>query len=119
MMINQSDARRLWPGQDPLGKTLYSGTTGWTVIGVVSDVLAQDPSFNGGNGEASSVFFPLSRAVELNDYVLRSAPADRQRVLRKADRVLGALEPQAVVDGQTYADLRAAILPMPRRWPGC
>lgn len=107
MLITQSDANRLWPEQTPLGKSLYSGTTPWTVIGVVGDVLAQDPAFNGSSGKYSSVFFPLRPRSELNDYVLRSAPQDRQRILRQAIEVLGKLEPDAVVEGKTYADLRA------------
>jgi putative ABC transport system permease protein len=106
MLITHSDAQRLWPGQNPLGKTLYSSTTPWTVIGVVGDVLAQDPTFSGANGKYSSAFFPLRPRAELNDYVLRSAPQDRQRILRQAIEALSKLEPSAVVEGKTYADLR-------------
>ncbi len=96
------------PGQSPLDKVLYSGGTGWTVVGVIGDVLAQDPGFNGGNGKHSSVFFPLHPRVELSDYILRSAPKDRDRIVREAVRLLGDLEPGAVVDGQTYAAMREA-----------
>lgn len=108
VLITRSDAQRLWPGQSPLDKVLYSGTTGWTVVGVIDDVLAQDPGFNGGNGKYSSVFFPLRPQADLNDYILRSAPKDRDRIVREAVRLLGDLEPGAVVDGQTYAAMRKA-----------
>ena len=108
VLITRSDAQRLWPGQSPLDKVLYSGGTGWTVVGVIGDVLAQDPGFNGGNGKHSSVFFPLHPRVELSDYILRSAPKDRDRIVREAVRLLGDLEPGAVVDGQTYAAMREA-----------
>lgn len=108
VLITRSDAQRLWPGQSPLDKVLYSGATGWTVVGVIDDVLAQDPGFNGGNGKYSSVFFPLRPQADLNDYILRSAPKDRDRIVREAVRLLGDLEPGAVVDGQTYAAMRKA-----------
>lgn len=106
VLITQSDAQRLWPGQSPLGKLLYSGETGWTVVGVVDDVLAQEPAFNGGEGSHSSVFFPLRPRAELNDYILRSKPQDRDRIVQKAAQLLGDLEPGAVVEAHTYAAMR-------------
>ncbi|MBD8880587.1 FtsX-like permease family protein [Rhodanobacter sp. 7MK24] len=106
VLITQSDAQRLWPGQSALGKTLYTNDTGWTVIGVVADVLAQDPRFSGPGGRYSSVFFPLHPDGVMGDYVLRSAPQDRARVVREAAQLLGKLESGAVVDGTTYADMR-------------
>ncbi|RDS83028.1 hypothetical protein DWU98_07815 [Dyella monticola] len=108
VIINESDAKRLWPGQNALGKQLYSDETVWTVIGVVADVLAQAPDFSGGTGKYSSVFFPLRPDVELGRYVLRSSPADRDRVLAQAMRALGTLEPGAVLEGHAYVDMRSA-----------
>ncbi|MFC5579514.1 ABC transporter permease [Rhodanobacter terrae] len=106
MLITLSDAQRLWPGQSALGKLLYSDNASWTVVGVVADVLAQEPAFSGGDGRYSSVFFPLRPQVALNDYVLRSAPRDRDRIVREAVQVLGKLEPSGVVGGKTYTAMR-------------
>lgn len=108
VLVTRSDAKRLWPGQNPLGRRLYSGETGWTVVGVIDDVLAQEPAVSGGGGKYSSVFFPLRPRAELNDYILSSAPQDRDRIVRKAVQVLGDLEPGGVVDGQTYMAVRDA-----------
>lgn len=108
VLVTRSDATRLWPGQSPLGKVIYNDNTEWAVVGVIDDVLAQEPAFSGGSGRYSSVFFPLRPRAELNDYILRSAPQDRERILRKAMQVLGDLEPSGVVDGHTYATIRDA-----------
>lgn len=105
-LVTQSDARRLWPGQSALGRQLYNDEGRWTVVGVVADVLAQDPAFSGPGGRYSSVFFPLRPDAALTDYVLRSAPRDRDRIVRESLRVLGELEPGAVVAGKTYAAMR-------------
>jgi putative ABC transport system permease protein len=107
ILINESDARRLWPGENALGKQIYSGNAVWTIVGIVADVLAQDPSFAGSTGKYSSVFFPQRPSIVLSHYVLRSAPQDRDRVLQEALQVLGKLEPGAVLDGKTYEDQRA------------
>lgn len=106
MLITQSDAQRFWPGQSALGKTLYTNEKSWTVIGVVADVLAQDPKFSGPGGRYSSVFFPLRPDGVMGDYMLRSAPKDRARVMREATQVLGRLEPGAVVQDATYTGMR-------------
>lgn len=108
VMVTQSDARRLWPGQRALGKVLYSGNAGWTVVGVVADVLAQDPNFGGKGGQSSSVFFPLRPSAAMGDYIVRSAAADRDRIVREAVQILGRLQPEAVIEGTTYAQMRAA-----------
>ncbi|HKT27563.1 ABC transporter permease [Dyella sp.] len=107
VLINQSDARRWWPGQSALGRQIYSGGSAWTVIGVIADVIAQDPSFAGVAGKYSGVFFPQRPSAELNNYVLRSDPADRDRVLQQAMQTLGKLEPGAVLEGKTFTDMRA------------
>ncbi|NUO72995.1 MAG: FtsX-like permease family protein [Frateuria sp.] len=106
VLITQSDAQRLWPGQSALGRNLYTNDRSWTVVGVVADVLAQDPRFSGPGGRHSSAFFPLHPDAVMGDYVLRSAPRDRARVLREATQTLGKLEPGAVVQGATYAGVR-------------
>lgn len=108
VLVTASDARRLWPGDSALGKSIYNNNTAWTVVGVVADVLAQDPSFSGGTGKYSSLFFPQRASVELGHYVLRSDPADRDRIVQQALQVLGKLEPGAVLDGKTYVDVRAS-----------
>ena len=107
VLINQSDAARWWPGQSALGQRIYSDGTAWTVIGVVADVIAQDPHFSGASGKYSSVFFPQRPSADLNSYILRSDPTARERVLQQAMQTLGKLEPGAVLEGKTFASVRA------------
>jgi predicted permease len=38
VIINQTVARKLWPGQDPIGRTAVAGGTDAEVIGVIADV---------------------------------------------------------------------------------
>lgn len=107
-LVTDSDAKRLWPGQSALGKLLYAGSSNWTVVGVVSDVLAQDPRFSGPGGRYSSVFFPSHPDGAMGDYVLRGAPQDRGRILREATQTIGTLNPGAVVEGKTFSSIRDA-----------
>jgi predicted permease len=80
IVISESTAARLWPGQDPLGKQLKFNQLGFTetVIGVVEDVRQngfRDP-------EGPSIYFPLVAQnpavwqISTPAYVLKSARAD-------------------------------------------
>ena len=38
VIVNQSVVRQLWPGENAVGKTIYSGNTPYEIIGVVRDI---------------------------------------------------------------------------------
>ncbi|MBU6399905.1 MAG: ABC transporter permease [Verrucomicrobia bacterium] len=48
VIINQTVARRLWPGQDALGRTAVAGGTNAQVIGVIADVRESSAEDNAG-----------------------------------------------------------------------
>ena len=108
-LVTQSLAERLWPGEDALGKQMWMGKDyHFTVVGVVADVLR--PNQNGGGLAAFhwSMFLPLSPGPGgfLNDYIVRSAPRDRARVMDAAKQKLAALSPNAVVRAVSFSDIR-------------
>jgi len=116
-IITASLANRMWPGQNPLGKVMYSKPVWYTVVGVVADVLCPDDGARskGDQGFYYSVFFPISPGSALgylgpgnalNNYVLRSAPKDRRRVMRDAVRKLSDLNPAALAKGQSFTEIR-------------
>jgi len=109
VVITQSVARRLWPGQSALGKTLYSMPHYYTVIGVVADVLRPGFGNQAGPYIYDSTYYPLSAGGSkgvLSYYLIRSAPQDRDRIMREAEQKLASLNPGAVAKGQTYMDIR-------------
>ncbi len=107
VIVTQSLAQRLWPDANALGKQIWVGKeNGYTVVGVIADVLR--PSQNGG-GIAHfhwSMFLPVSPAAGIQVYLVRSAPQDRERIIRDGVTKLEALSPWVVVDGKTFTDVR-------------
>jgi putative ABC transport system permease protein len=106
VVVTETLAKQLWPGQSALGKTIYSKPDYYTVVGVVADVLRprlwslnHDKSYN-------DAFFPVGPDPAMHNYILRSAPAERGRILREAMAKLQQLNPQAVVKGMTYESMR-------------
>jgi predicted permease len=48
VIINQTVARKLWPGQDPIGRTAVAGGMDTEVIGVIADVRESDAEDDAG-----------------------------------------------------------------------
>ncbi|WP_430388013.1 ABC transporter permease [Dyella sp. 20L07] len=102
-VVNKSLAEQFWPGQSALGKTFYSQPFAYTVVGVVEDVLR--PHVRQSLRYAVA-FLPLAPDDNLNYYVLRSAPEDRDRIVREAEKKLSDLDLGAIAKGVTFSDIR-------------
>ncbi|MBN8736694.1 MAG: ABC transporter permease [Xanthomonadales bacterium] len=120
VIITRALAERLWPGENPLGKTIYLGdSTPLRVVGVVASLIR--PSLFGGDNTAQwSMILPLRMAVGQGaSYVLRTAPANRRRVIYAAVAALKKLDPKRVVTQQrTLDDVRAEFFQGDRAMTG-
>jgi putative ABC transport system permease protein len=106
VVITQAMAQKLWPGQSALNKVLYLKTMPLTVVGVVSH-LARASNLT--LGIDYSILLPISTSAGGDSsFLIRTAPQDRQRVLRASLKALKALDPRRVVtEKRTYDDVRA------------
>lgn len=106
VIVTRAFAEEMWPGQEAVGKQVFGASSAYSVVGVVANVLAPSLTVNGGAHWYSSVFFPVTPGDAVGEFVLRSAPADRERIQQRAIEVLTKLEPQAVIKGYTFSWLR-------------
>ena len=109
-LITRSLAQRLWPNVSAIGKQFYIGDDPTTVIGVLAN-LARPNDQGGKDGREYSVVDPFNYPYDMGGrYVLRTTPADRDRVLKAAVAALKANGPSRIVIKQnthTYDELRA------------
>lgn len=108
-IITSDMAAKLWPGQDPLGKTLYSWSeTGTRVIGVV-DKLARPNEQGGPESYHYSMLLPIKVPYTVGGhYLVRVAPERRAETLKAAVDVLERNGPNRIIlEQDTMQELRA------------
>jgi len=109
VIITRDMAGKLWPGQDPLGKMLYSwGEGGSRVVGVV-DRLARPNEQGGPTAYYYSMILPIEPDYTVGGrYLLRVDPARRAEVLKAAVAALQRNGPQRIVlEQDSFSDMRA------------
>ena len=107
-VITRDIADKLWPGQDPLGKTFYSwGDTGTRVVGVV-DRMARPGDQGGADAYYYSTILPIWVPYTVGgNYLLRVAPERRAETLKAAVDALQRNGPNRIVlEQQTLQEMR-------------
>ena len=105
IVVTESTARRLWPGEDPLAKGLRENTgREYSVIGVAKDAQVSHL----GELDTSYIYFPSGPQDNLRTYVLvRSAPGitASAKDIRGAVRALDANMPAEVTNLEDYLEV--------------
>ncbi len=83
MLVNETMARRLWPGEDPIGKMVRTGR-GARVVGVVGDVRHLSPE----QGSGMEMYVPIRQVHDFVsvDLVIRTSlpPSELASAVRSA-----------------------------------
>ncbi len=116
VVLSESAARRLWPGQSSIGRTLRLDTHGqfhtagqllpdgatWQVIGVARDT--RGVTLDGSDSEQVYLPLPSSR---LQDYpILVRMRSDPKLVIRVIHTVIASLDPELVTSVSTLEEMR-------------
>ncbi len=105
-IVSRALAKRLFPGQQALGKDVYAGGRHpLRIVGIVEHLLRpnlQEPQTND-----YSMLFPMLPDESRVTYLLRSLPADRDHVLAAAEAALKAKGSRILRRARTFDQLRA------------
>jgi len=107
-IITRALAQDLYPGKQALGQIMYDGDNYVRIVGIVDQLLR--PSLHTPGVDDYSMIWPQRPDGSSVLYVLRSAPKDRQRVLKAAAATLLNVNPNRLIDPhrmQTYTQIRA------------
>jgi putative ABC transport system permease protein len=103
-LITQTLAERLWPGQNPLGRTIYlTPTVGLRVAGVL-DSLARPNAYDASKAQYSMIVPLRMGASKDQSYLIRTRPEDRTQVLAAALAALKKVDAQRVVTTERSFD---------------
>jgi putative ABC transport system permease protein len=107
VIVTRAVAERLFPGADPIGKSLYIfGTAPVPIVGVVERMVAAHPSF-GDQRDLYSIILPIRAAYDDGTYVLRTDPVQRDTVLKTAVAALDRVDAHRVTQPHgRFEDLR-------------
>lgn len=106
VVISSGTAEKLWPGQNAVGKTLYLGDKPMMVVGVLRHLVR--PSIWDWNTADCSIVIPMRiGATPGTNYIIRTAPADRERVLQQAVAALKVINPnRLILKKRSFEDVR-------------
>ena len=109
VIVSKAYAEHLWPGENAVGKLLYVDKSQGQVVGVMSNIVRPQLSDSGTDpSNFYAAVLPFRVGPDLGaSYVLRAAPAARERVLKAAVAKLQAMHPtQTVTKQATLSQMR-------------
>lgn len=107
VIVTRAVAEKLFPGQDPLGKSFYSwGDEPHRIVGVIDNLVK--PRDNTESDYGFTVVFPVETTYEFGNYLLRVPdPAQRERVRVAAMKVLETSGPTRIIGEKDSKTLEA------------
>jgi predicted permease len=100
-VVSESAARKLWPGENPIGRSFQTGDPEqkpMTVVGVLADARSEDLSAE----PVAIVYYPYWLWPQLSNFFVFRTAGDPRALAASVQSVIGALEPDAAVtDVQT------------------
>ena len=100
VIVTRRTAERLFPGADPLGKTIYIWATPSRIVGVVDELARPNNLVR----QPYSVLLPARHDIGAGYYLMRTDTADRDRVRRASVDALLAADRERVVIRQNNLD---------------
>jgi len=115
VILSESAARQLWPGRDPIGRSLSLGTDQrfhtksellpdgptWNVIGVAGDTRGVEMD----GSDSAQIYLPLPED-RLRDYpILIRTESDPMLMTRAIDSVVSSVDPELVSSTSTLQEM--------------
>ncbi|HUN26857.1 MAG TPA: FtsX-like permease family protein [Steroidobacteraceae bacterium] len=98
IIVTESAARSLFPHGDALGRTVYAfPNMPLTIIGIMNDVIATAWASTH-YGAYDAMIVPRTDLQYGNGYLVRTAPGQRDRLMRIVEQHLSASNPNRVID---------------------
>jgi putative ABC transport system permease protein len=116
VILSESAAKQIWPGQNPIGRSLRLGATderihtrselfptgpAWQVVGVAGDTRGAE--FDG--SDSKRVYLPLADDRLQGYSILIRTQSDVAQVMRAIDPVISSIDPNIIATSSTLEEL--------------
>ena len=116
VILSESAAKQIWPGQNPIGRSLRLGATderihtrselfptgpAWQVVGVAGDTRGAE--FDG--SDSKRVYLPLAEDRLQGYSILIRTQSDVAQVMRAIDPVISSIDPNVIATSSTFEEL--------------
>ncbi|TCV95005.1 putative ABC transport system permease protein [Luteibacter rhizovicinus] len=117
-IISDALARKLFPDGNAVGKTIVTGTNEVRIVGVVKRLTR--PSIMDYSTAGYSMLLPIRMTMSMGaSFIIRTQPAERERVLAAAVTKLKAMDNRRVItEKRTFDDVRKAYFASDRAMTG-
>ena len=100
-VVNETFARRFWPGGDPIGKRIAFGDDRWfTIVGIVGDVKVRGPR-DAGHVET---YVPYWQQPEAGTNVVLKTAVEPASLIEPLKRAVKEIDPSVAVGGAETMD---------------
>jgi predicted permease len=111
-VLNDALARRLWPGEDPVGRRLPLFTDNLKIVGVVENVRHNGP----GEGVESEIYVPYLQVPENSMQLALRAAVSPASLISAVRGQISALDPEQPVSNVTTLEQTLSESFAPRRF---
>jgi predicted permease len=115
-IVDERLAGRLWPGEDPIGKSIFRGPSGpFTIVGVVREVRFE--GLTGSIDAIGTAYFPHTQAPPLPRlrWIAIKSAVDHAAMVRGVRRILLEIDPDLPIADIRTMDQRTALSLTPQR----
>jgi putative ABC transport system permease protein len=107
VILTRGAAEVLFPGQSPIGKSVYvAAKHPQTVVGVI-DRIIRPGGFRSAEEDSYAVVLPINVPYTRGSYLVRTDPSRRAEVLAATDAALLKVNPNRIIDRRdTFTELR-------------
>jgi putative ABC transport system permease protein len=113
VVINETAAKRFWPGEDPIGRRIRAGDSPWfTIVGIVADVQVRGAR---GSSEVET-YIPYWHTPEAGVNIVLKTATDPAALAEPVRRLVKEVDPGVAVSGIATMDRMIADANGPSRF---
>jgi putative ABC transport system permease protein len=108
VILTQAAAKKIFPHDSPLGRTVYAGNESGTVVGIIDDMIGS--GWWGYESPVQVAIYPQQPTARNHAYVVRTLPGRRDAIMRQVEEHLAAANQDRVIQRVSSVEANKRLL---------